>query len=137
MEINKVNQTNFKGIGKMKNIEPDFNEQTRLLVEKLSTRAEREVCEHGDFAPVFEIMHNTDEKLKATDFVLNIEHPEGTDPKFRTLDASAYKVPLTKRYERTLVTGTKEDILKAMREEGFAKQVQETFKRLGSHFDEF
>ena len=134
MEINKVNQTSFNGLNKMKNIEPKFEEQVKALIKKLSAR-EREIAEYGDFALVYEILPNTNKQFAATDFVLKIGHPEGVEPTLRTLDAAAYKVPLSKRYERTLASGTKDEILKAMQEEGFAQKVQETFERLSSHFE--
>ena len=134
MEINRVNRTNFKGLNKMKNIEPSFEEQVKILINKLLERS-REVAEYGNFKPVYEILPNGNKGLKATDFALRIERPAETEPTLRTLDAVAYRVPLTKRYERTLVSGTKEDILKAMQEEGFAQKVKETFERLSSHFE--
>ena len=135
MEINNVNQVNFKGLNKMKNVEPVFEEQIKTLIQKILERSEREVPEYGDFKMVYEILPNIKKELSATDFVLRIERPAESEPTLRTLDAVAYKVPLIKRYERTLASGTKDDILKAMNDEGFADKVKETFERLSSHFE--
>ena len=137
MKINRTNQTNFEGTKKMSKEPITFDKQVEDMVSSLLQRAEREVCEYGDFAQVYESMLNPDKSQSATDFVLNIKHPKDSEPDYRVIDAIAYKFPSDYKYSHTLAYGNKAEILKALRSDGFAQQVRETFQRLGSHFDEF
>ena len=45
MEINRVQNTNFKGMKQMPQEELTFNEEIQTMVQNLSARAEREVPE--------------------------------------------------------------------------------------------
>lgn len=135
MKINKTDTVKFEGIKKMPKSVESLEKQIEKMISKLTERAEREVADYGDFAPVFETMANPDKKLKATNYVLKIHKPQGSDPKVRILDAAAYQMPSPYKYERTLIEGTKEEILKALKEKDFITQTKETFERLASHFD--
>ena len=135
MKINKIDLTKLEGIKNMPKAEETLEKQLEKMISKLTERAEREVADYGDFSPVFETMANPDKKFKATNYVLKIHKPQGSDPKTRILDAAAYEMPSPYKYERTLIEGTKEEILKALKEKDFITQAKETFERLASHFD--
>lgn len=134
MEINRVNKTNFKGLEKMKNVEQPFENHVQKMIDGLLKRAEREVPEYGDFKPVYEIITNTNKDLNATDFVLKISKSLRNDPKLRVLDASAYNIPNPSRYERSVLIGTKEDILNTLKDEKLKDNLVKIYTRLSSHF---
>ena len=136
MEINKTNQINFEGIKKMSKEKIPFEKQIEEMVEKLLQKAEsHNVPEYGRFEQVFERVKNPNKGGQATDFVLVIKQPNDSKPTYRVLDAAAYKLPTAYKYEHTIAAGTKQEIIKAMQEEGFAQKVKETFERLSSHFE--
>ena len=135
MKINKLNQLRIEGTKRMPKVEESFEKQIEKMVSKLTGRAEREVAEYGDFAPVFETLENHNKKFNMTDFVLKIQKPKGTKPDYRAMYASAYNMPNPMKYEHILVDGSKEDILKALKDKNFLSEIKETFERLASHFD--
>ena len=98
-KINKQNikNTNF-GIVKPKQTEvPLMKDKVKNMVKKITLRAEREVPEYGDFAPVYEEFKNTDTSLKATDFMLKIVKPPSNikgHEKLRYIELSAYQLPM-------------------------------------------
>lgn len=134
----KSNKTQFKGFEKMdKNKSLDENLDESL--KRLQTRAEREVCEYGDFAPVYEQFKNTDKSLCATDFVLKISKPpkniEGHE-KIRNLEACVYKLPHPYKAERIISTGTKEDILKVLASEDLPAKIKSALITLSENLED-
>ena len=139
---NKINQANtnntsFHGIkpktGEVKTME----ENIKKMIKDILSRAEREVPEYGDFAPVFEEFKNTEKKLLATDFMMKIYHvaDEATKKK-RGLELVAYKLPSPYKAAKVLETGTKEEILKKLQENDLYKEIDTILRSLSKRFEE-
>lgn len=134
-EINPVNFNGVKiqgqGTDKMAKYENIIEEQVKNLVSKLHARAEREVPEYGDFAPVYEEFKNFDKNLSASNFLLKIYKPKNSqDEKLRYIEAAAYALPTPYKAEMPILQGRKEDILKLLKDEDFAENLRKTFVKL-------
>lgn len=130
---NKINNTQFKGLKPAKseavNMELDF----KKMLNQILVRAEREVPEYGDFAPVYEILKNVDRTLCPTDFMLRISKlPKGMENSetTRVLELVAYKVPTPYKSVRTLAYGTKEEILNKLKSGEITSEIEMTAKKL-------
>ena len=110
-KINPIqhNKANFKG-AKIPQKEVKTMEETfKKFVKVLRDRAEREVPEYGDFAPVYEQFANTTKELSATDFMLKISKPPKSveaNEKIRNLEVVAYRLPSQYMAECIVATGT-------------------------------
>jgi len=141
-EINpaKMNKTNFKGVPKVDKKIITLEECVKKFTKKLSSRAEREVPEYGDFAPVYEQFANPDKNLGATDFMLKISKPPKNiagHEKIRNLEVVAYRLPLPYKSERIVATGNKEDILLQLKDPEFVEKIQKAAKSLSESLDDF
>ncbi len=136
-KINPINKILSKGISKMHEEEPTFEEKIEKTVKNLLARAEREVPEYGDFKSVYEEFPNTDKSIKATDFMLKINKPitKGSE-KMRNLVAVAYDIPHPYKTEQTLVHGTKQEILKALQSKDLPAKLENIYKELAQHLSE-
>ena len=140
-KINKQNikNTNF-GIVKPKQTEvPLMKDNVKNMVKKITLRAEREVPEYGDFAPVYEEFKNTDTSLKATDFMLKIVKPPSNikgHEKLRYIELSAYQLPMPFKISRLIAKGTKEEILQQLKEEDFFETITKNFSEMSRNLGE-
>lgn len=140
-KINKQNikNTNF-GIVKPKQTEvPLMKDNVKNMVKKITLRAEREVPEYGDFAPVYEEFKNTDTSLKATDFMLKIVKPPSNikgHEKLRYIELSAYQLPMPYKISRLIAKGTKEEILQQLKEEDFFETITKNFSEMSRNLGE-
>lgn len=140
-KINKQNikNTNF-GIVKPKQTEvPLMKDNVKNMVKKITLRAEREVPEYGDFAPVYEEFKNTDTSLKATDFMLKIVKPPSNikgHEKLRYIELSAYQLPMPYKMSRLIAKGTKEEILQQLKEEDFFETITKNFSEMSRNLGE-
>ena len=140
-KINKQNikNTNF-GIVKPKQTEvPLMKDKVKNMVKKITLRAEREVPEYGDFAPVYEEFKNTDTSLKATDFMLKIVKPPSNikgHEKLRYIELSAYQLPMPYKISRLIAKGTKEEILQQLKEEDFFETITKNFSEMSRNLGE-
>ncbi|MBQ7126146.1 hypothetical protein IJO12_03585 [bacterium] len=140
-KINKQNikNTNF-GIVKPKQTEvPLMKDKVKNMVKKITLRAEREVPEYGDFAPVYEEFKNTDTSLKATDFMLKIVKPPSNikgHEKLRYIELSAYQLPMPYKMSRLIAKGTKEEILQQLKEEDFFETITKNFSEMSRNLGE-
>ena len=137
MEINKVQNTNFKGIKQMPQEELTFNEEIQKMVQNLSARAEREVPEYGNFKEVFEIVPDKDKNARALGYALKIRKPliKG-DEKLRGLEAVVYDSYSDYMCERVIAKGTKEDILKALKDDKLADKLEVAFVELSKQLED-
>lgn len=138
-EINQINQNkiNFQGTKKMNNEnKPETIEDfANTAVKNLANRAEREVPQDGDFAPVSEryINHNPD--IYANEMLLQVVplpqslKNEPNYNKLRYLQA-VVKSPLEQPARSVLVCGTKKDVLAALNENNFSQRVQAKLEEL-------
>lgn len=136
-EINPINKTSFKGIRKMHEEEPTFEEKIEKTVKNLLARAEREVPEYGDFKSVYEQFPNTDKSIPATHFMLKINKPviKGSE-KMRSLVAVAYDIPHPYKTERTIAYGTKKEVLDALKSENLTNDLKEFYIELANYLAE-
>lgn len=140
-KINKQNikNTNF-GIVKPKQTEvPLMKDNVKNMVKKITLRAEREVPEYGDFAPVYEEFKNTDTSLKATDFMLKIVKPSNNiagHEKLRYIELTAYQLPTPYKISRLVGRGTKEEILELLKEDSFYEKIAESFSEMSKNLGE-
>lgn len=137
-EINPINikQPNIKFKGKTEM--QTLNEITKELAEKLKNR-DREVPEYGDFRIVSEEIENPDKSLPATNFVLQISKPSKNienHEKLRDLKAVAYNLPHPYKAEILLATGSKQDVLNALKDEELLENLPKIFKKLAFDMQE-
>lgn len=138
-EINQINQNkiNFQGTKKMnnENRSETIEDFANTAVKNLAERAEREVPQDGDFAPVSEryINHNPD--IYANEMLLQVVplpqslKNEPNYNKLRYLQA-VVKSPLEQPARSVLVCGTKKDVLTALNENNFSQRVQAKLEEL-------
>lgn len=137
MEINRVQNTNFKGIKQMPQEELTFNEEVQKMVQNLSARAEREVPEYGNFKEVFEIVPNKDKNARALGYALKIRKPliKG-DEKLRGLEAVVYDSRSDYMCERVIAKGSKEDILKALQDKDLVNKLEVAYVELSKNLED-
>ncbi len=138
-EINQINQNkiNFKGAAKMtKDTKPETVEEfANTAVKTLAERAEREVPQDGDFAPVSERYVNHDPKIYANEMLLQIVplpqslKNEPNYNKLRYLQA-VVKSPVDQPARSILKCGTKKQILEILNENNFSQRVAAKFDEL-------
>ncbi len=137
-EINPVNQyntINFKGTQKMDTQPETIEDFAKSAVKNLSSRAEREVPQDGDFAPVIERYVNHNPDVYANEMRLQIVPlPQSlkNEPNYNQLRylQAVVKSPLEQPNRCVLACGTKNDILKTLNEENFAEHVTAKFDEL-------
>lgn len=132
----QINAIKTKGVKNMKKLEQNLESYTDKMVEKLFARAEREVPEYGSFKLVYEEFKNPDKNLKATDFMLKISKPENApNEKFRFLEAVAYDLPKPYIAQRVLASGDKAEILNALKDSNFKKELPQILKNLSGELE--
>jgi hypothetical protein len=136
---NKINNSvnnniyNISGKNGMDKEPKSFQDQVDMLLQKISTRAEREVPEYGDFAPVNEDFPNLDKNTQVSKYGLSIyKMPKNVvpDEKKRYVEASAY--PLAGDYRSRMVVGSgnKEEVLKLLNSKDFAEKLNSCYADL-------
>ena len=136
MEINRIQRTNFKGIKKMPQ-EQTFEEKVQKMVDDLSARAEREVPEYGDFKTVYEVIKNDSPNSRVLGYALKIRKPNlQNSEKLRGLEAVVYDSYSDYQSERVIAKGSKEDILKALKDEELAKKLTKAFDELSDNLND-
>ena len=142
--MNKINSKNINNT-KFEAVKPKQTEVTAMkdnvkqMVKKIAVRAEREVPEYGDFLPVYEEFKNTDKSLKASDFMLKIVKThssiEGHET-LRNLELVAYKLPSPYIAERVLASGTREEIIEALKDPALLSKIQSATESLSKSLDD-
>lgn len=144
MTNNNVPNTSFKGgihnVAKsasksVKEIKT-MKEQIKKMVNDILQRAEREVPEYGEFTPVYEEFKNMDAELVATDFMLKITKPPKNIENHQTrryLEVVAYKLPLPIKSTRIIAAGTKEEIIKALKDETLCEKIDKAARELSDN----
>ena len=137
-KINKqnINNSNFESIKPKSKEVKTMKKSIEKVINTIRLRAEREVPEFGDFAPVFEEFKNMDKALEATDFMLKIVKPPKTiegHEKLRYIELTAYKLPTPYKVTKLVGRGSKEDILKQLDEPEFFNKVEESFKSMSEN----
>ena len=138
-EINQINQNkiNFKGATKMNNEnKPETVEEfANTAVKSLANRAEREVAQNGDFAPVSERYVNHDPNIYANEMLLQVVplpqslKNEPNYNKLRYLQA-VVKSPLEQTARSVLLCGTKKQVLETLNDENLPLRAAAKFDEL-------
>lgn len=110
-----------------------FQDHVRKLVLRVIEQTEKHVPEYGDFMPVRELMDNPDRKYtnhlvgKYGLQIFKMPKDIEPDPTKRYIKASAFDP--TGKWESKMVvgSGTKEEILAIMRDEGFVEKLSYTY----------
>ena len=130
---NKIQNTEFQSLKPAAKGGKNMDEQIKIMVENILKRAEREVPEYGEFKNVFEEFQNPDKTLSVTDFKLRITKPPKTiegHETMRLLELAAYNFPSPYVAERVLCVGTKEEILKELKNPDLCKKIKEKCLKL-------
>ena len=141
---NNINSANFQGgIGRTnpktaKEIKT-MEEHIKKMVQDILARAEREVPEYGDFAPVYEEFKNPLKELCATDFMLKItkppKHIENHEKK-RYLEVVAYKLPAPIKSTRIIAVGGKDDILAKLKDNETLLKIDKAVRELSDNLED-
>ena len=142
--MNKINPTqqnraNFQGVKTPHKEVKTMEEAFKKFVKIIRDRAEREVPEYGDFAPVYEQFANPKKELSATDFMLKISKtPKSVEnnEKIRNLEVVAYKLPAPYKAECIVATGTKEELMQKLQDSKLLKEINETAESLARDLDD-
>ena len=99
----------------------------------LISRAEREIPKDGDFAPIYEEFCSKDPTLDLSTIKVVCRHQKGSEKKnnIRYIEAISKNRAMTKEKSKVLCKGTKEDILKYLKD----TDIFEECKKLAKHFD--
>ena len=140
-KINPIqhNKTNFKGAKIPQKEVKKMEETFKKFVKVLRDRAEREVPEYGDFAPVYEQFANTKKELSATDFMLKISKPPKSveaNEKIRNLEVVAYRLPSPYKAECIVATGTKEELMQKLQDTKLLTEINETAESLAKDLED-
>ncbi len=135
---NKITQNNvqsFKsvnGVNKM-NTENYYEDNVYELIDKITNRAEREVPEYGDFAPVYEEFKNINTKLPVSKYqlkVLKMPKEDVPDEKQRFIQAAVYAPAGDYNANILLAAGHKDKILNELKSDKFPEKLNNAFINL-------
>ena len=140
-KINPIqqNKAKFQGVKTPHKEVKTMEEAFKKFVKIIRDRAEREVPEYGDFAPVYEQFANPQKELSATDFMIKISKPPKSvenNEKIRNLEVVAYKLPAPYKAECIVATGTKEELMQKLQDSKFLKEINETAESLARDLDD-
>lgn len=133
-KIQSIIMRNLNEVKKVNNENITFDEQVEEIIKNIVARAEREVPEYGDFAPVREFMPNLDPGTTAVGkyglSVYKMPKDVVPDPKKRYIEASAY-VP-TGDYKATLVLGSgdKKEVIEKIKSPEFPEKLNNAYAKL-------
>ena len=123
----------INGAKKMTEKSTTYTDSFYNMLKELITRAEREVPEYGDFAPVYESFKNNNSKLDVDRYQLRIfKMPKDLvpDETKRYLEAEVFTKAGTYSATMILGSGSKEDILKQLKTEEFTDKLNNTYAKL-------
>lgn len=130
----QIQNPNFvTGAKKMTEKLNNYTDSFYKMLKDITERAEREVPEYGDFAPVYENFKNINPKLDVDRYQLKIyKMPKAqvSDETERFLEAEVYTKAGTYRASLLLGSGKKEDILKQLKSEEFTEKLNNAYIKL-------
>ena len=103
------------------------------MLEALINRAEREVPEYGDFAPVYESFKNTNPKLDIDRYQLKVfKMPKAQvpDETKRYLEAEVFTKAGTYKANILLGFGNKDEIMKQLKSKDFVDNLNNAYAQL-------
>ena len=140
-KINPIqqNKAKFQGVKTPHKEVKTMEEAFKKFVKIIRDRAEREVPEYGNFAPVYEQFANPKKELSTTDFMIKISKPPKSvenNEKIRNLEVVAYKLPAPYKAECIVATGTKEELMQKLQDSKLLKEINETAESLARDLDD-
>ena len=130
----QVQNKNFvNGVKKMSEKANNYTDSFYKMLKDLTERAEREVPEYGDFAPVYENFKNLNPKLDVDRYQLRIfKMPKAqvADETKRYLEAEVFTKAGTYKANILLGSGNKEEILKQLKSDDFVDKLNEAYIQL-------
>ncbi|MCD8378557.1 MAG: hypothetical protein LUB59_07205 [Candidatus Gastranaerophilales bacterium] len=136
MNYNNVSNVKFNGINGVNKVgdnDMTFQEQVDEMLGKISERAELEVPEYGDFAPVMEFFPNLDKDTDVSKYGLKIyKMPKDIvkDPKQRYVEAAVYMPAGDYKADKIVAMGHKNEILKAINSPEFPEKLNQAYREL-------
>ncbi|MBQ3102500.1 hypothetical protein IJC60_05810 [bacterium] len=130
----RVNNLSFDG--KSKGKEP-MEDAIQSGINKLAQRAEREVAEYGDFAPVVEKLADYDKTLNIGEASIKIVYANYKDDK--TLKRLELDVPSKSGKSNAnfaMKLGNKKEILKILSSENLAERIKNNLREASSSFED-
>ena len=127
------NQNFVNGVKKMTEKTSNYTDSFYKMLNNLINRAEREVPEYGDFAPVYENFKNTNPELDIDRYQLKIyKAPKAYEPDEtkRYLEAEVYNKAGTYKANIMLGSGKKDEIMKQIKSEDFVDKLNDTYIKL-------
>ena len=120
------------------NHDNSFRDNVRQLILRVIGETEKRVPEYGDFMPVLELMVNPDKNTndlvgKYGLRIYKLPKDIVPDPTKRYIRASAFDPTGTWDSNMVVGSGTKEDVLAIMRDEGFVEKLIGTFVDLADN----
>jgi len=131
--INSKNINAAFGAKKMDEKEMSFQDRVDEMVSKTSDRAELEVPEYGDFAPVMEFMDNTNKDLPVGKYGIKIyKMPKDIveDPKQRYIEAAVYMPAGDYKADMVVGSGHKDKILEILNSPEFPEKLNRAYGEL-------
>ncbi len=133
--INNTNNINFhsiNGVNKMDS-EKTYEDKVYDMIDAVTERAEREVPEYGDFAPVYEEFKNTNSKLPIDRYqlkVLKMPKEDVPDEKQRFLQAAVYAPAGDYKADMLIGAGHKDKIMEILKSDEFPETLNDAYIKL-------
>ena len=130
----QVQNKNFvNGVKKMTEKTNSYTDSFYKMLKDLIKRAEREVPEYGDFAPVYENFKNLNPNLDVDRYQLRIfKMPKSQvpDETKRYLEAEVFTKSGAYKADMLLGSGNKDEIMKQLKSEDFVDKLNEAYIQL-------
>lgn len=134
-KINQINTTKFQavnGVNKMDS-EKTYEDNVYEMIDKVIARAEREVPDYGDFAPVYEEFANKNNDLSIGRYqlkVLKMPKTDVPDEKKRFIQAAVYSKAGDYKADVLLASGHKSKIMNILKSDDFPVKLNDAFVNL-------
>ena len=144
--MSKINKTGLNNIKQTVAVQKTnevkgMKQHIETMVKTLSEKAKdsRALPPYGEFSPLYTEFKNPNPELCATDFMLKIVKPhnsiEGHET-LRNLELVAYKLPSPYIAERLLVSGTSDEILKALQDPELLNKISSAAESLSKSLND-
>lgn len=113
-------------------------EEIRRVVRILTARVETEMPAQGNFPYFFEIYYNPEYKLGCTEFMLIVSpnHPESDkEGTRRIVELRGYHLPHPYRATKVIASGTKDELMAALKEPDLPDELYAAARSLSKLFD--
>lgn len=130
---NRISSINYGSVKPAKGEVKTMEQSLKEMIKNVLARAEREVPEYGDFAPVYENIKNHNKNLCPSEFQLKIESiPKGIENAeiTRVLKLVAGKDGSSYSSSRSIAYGTKSEILDLLKSQEILSKIKNAAVKL-------